>query len=201
MSLEFLEHGYFEFGGIRTPCINIHNINSTSYEILCLINNDNNNKIGNKIGYHINTRKTHTPHHIAPHRTALRRAALLFLLLSFPPPPLSPWSESPHCQWWSSLSMSWRRSACAECTRPTHCECESDTCFHLFFHFHFFIFIFSHFHFCHFHFCPLHFSCFFIFHFFHHQFHVHVFRAFFHFHFNFYLFIFILFSFFVLPVH
>ena len=57
VSLEFLEHGYFEFGGIRTPCININNINSTSYEILCLINNDYNNKIGNKIGYHLNTRK------------------------------------------------------------------------------------------------------------------------------------------------
>ena len=57
VSLEFLEHGYFEFGGIRTPCININNINSTSYEILCLINTEYNNKIGNKIGYCINTRK------------------------------------------------------------------------------------------------------------------------------------------------
>ena len=38
VSLEFLEYGYYEFGGVRTPCININNINSTSYEILCLIN-------------------------------------------------------------------------------------------------------------------------------------------------------------------
>ena len=41
VSLEFLEYGCYEFGefgGIRTPCININNINSTSYEILCLIN-------------------------------------------------------------------------------------------------------------------------------------------------------------------
>ena len=39
LSLEFLEHGYCEFGGVGTPCISIININSTSYEILCLINN------------------------------------------------------------------------------------------------------------------------------------------------------------------
>ena len=40
VSLEFLEYGYFEFGGVRTPCININNIDATSYEILCLLNND-----------------------------------------------------------------------------------------------------------------------------------------------------------------
>ena len=45
VSLKFLEHGYYEFGefgefgGIRTPCISINNINSTPYEILCLIYN------------------------------------------------------------------------------------------------------------------------------------------------------------------
>ena len=37
VSLKSLEHGYYEFS-IRTPCININNINSTSYETLCLIN-------------------------------------------------------------------------------------------------------------------------------------------------------------------
>ena len=44
VSLEFLEYGYFEFGGVRTPCININNIDATSYGILCLINNDYNSK-------------------------------------------------------------------------------------------------------------------------------------------------------------
>ena len=39
-SLKFLEYGYFEFGGVRLPCIDIDNIDATSYEILCLINND-----------------------------------------------------------------------------------------------------------------------------------------------------------------
>ena len=38
VSTEFLEHGYYEFGGVRTPCIDIHSIDATSYEILCLIN-------------------------------------------------------------------------------------------------------------------------------------------------------------------
>ena len=36
VSLEFLEYGHYEFGefgGIRTPCINIHNINATPYYI------------------------------------------------------------------------------------------------------------------------------------------------------------------------
>ena len=27
VSLKFLEYGYYEFGGIRTPCVNINNIN------------------------------------------------------------------------------------------------------------------------------------------------------------------------------
>ena len=42
VSLKLLEYGYYEFGelgefcGIRTPCINIDNINSTPSEILCL---------------------------------------------------------------------------------------------------------------------------------------------------------------------
>ena len=44
VSLEFLEYGYFEFGGARTPCINTNDIDATSYEILCLINNDFNSK-------------------------------------------------------------------------------------------------------------------------------------------------------------
>ena len=44
VSLKFLEYGYFEFGGVRTPCIDINNIDATSYEILCLINNDFNSK-------------------------------------------------------------------------------------------------------------------------------------------------------------
>ena len=39
LSLEFLEHGYYEFGGVRTACINISNINASSYEILRLVNN------------------------------------------------------------------------------------------------------------------------------------------------------------------
>ena len=39
VSSEFLDYGYYEFGGVRTPCIDINNINSTSYEILCLIYN------------------------------------------------------------------------------------------------------------------------------------------------------------------
>ena len=40
VSLEFLEYGYYdvgefgELGCIRTPCVNICNINSTPYEIL-----------------------------------------------------------------------------------------------------------------------------------------------------------------------
>ena len=44
VSLEFLEYGYFEFGGVRTPCININNIDATSCEMLCLINNDYSSK-------------------------------------------------------------------------------------------------------------------------------------------------------------
>ena len=44
VSLEFLEYGYYEFGGVGTPCINTNNIDATSYEILCLINSDYNSK-------------------------------------------------------------------------------------------------------------------------------------------------------------
>ena len=44
VSLKFLEYGYFEFGGVRTPCININTIDATSYEILCLRSNDFNSK-------------------------------------------------------------------------------------------------------------------------------------------------------------
>ena len=48
VSLEFWDYGCYEFGefgefgefcGIKTPCININNANSTPYEILCLIYN------------------------------------------------------------------------------------------------------------------------------------------------------------------
>ena len=39
VSLRFLEHEYYVFGGIRTPCVNINNIHATSQEILCLIQN------------------------------------------------------------------------------------------------------------------------------------------------------------------
>ena len=39
VSLEFLEYGYHEFGGARTPSIDINNINATPQEILCLIHN------------------------------------------------------------------------------------------------------------------------------------------------------------------
>jgi hypothetical protein len=45
VSIEFLEHGYYNFGGVRTPCIDLNNIDATSYEILCLINNDYNNRL------------------------------------------------------------------------------------------------------------------------------------------------------------
>ena len=30
VSLKFLEYGYYEFGGARTPCINTNNIDATS---------------------------------------------------------------------------------------------------------------------------------------------------------------------------
>ena len=42
VSFEFLVYGYYEFGefgGVITPYININNINSTPYDILCLIYN------------------------------------------------------------------------------------------------------------------------------------------------------------------
>ena len=38
VSLEFLEYGFYEFGGIRTPSIEINNIYAIPQEILCLIN-------------------------------------------------------------------------------------------------------------------------------------------------------------------
>ena len=44
VSLEFLEYGYCEAGGVRTRSIDINNIGATSYEILCLISNDFNRK-------------------------------------------------------------------------------------------------------------------------------------------------------------
>ena len=44
VSLEFLEYGYFDFGGVRTPCIDINSIDATSYQIRCLINNDFNSR-------------------------------------------------------------------------------------------------------------------------------------------------------------
>ena len=33
VSLEFLEHGYYEFGGTRTACVDNRNINATYHEI------------------------------------------------------------------------------------------------------------------------------------------------------------------------
>ena len=44
VSIEFLENGYYEFGNMRTPCINLNSIDATSYEILSLINADYNDK-------------------------------------------------------------------------------------------------------------------------------------------------------------
>ena len=41
-SLKLLEYGYYECGDARTPCVNIDNIDATSYETLCLITNDYN---------------------------------------------------------------------------------------------------------------------------------------------------------------
>ena len=40
VSLELLEFGYYEFGGVRTSCVDINNVNATSHETLCLINNN-----------------------------------------------------------------------------------------------------------------------------------------------------------------
>ena len=43
VSIEFfLLYGCYEFKGVRIPCIDLNNINATCYEILYLINNDNN---------------------------------------------------------------------------------------------------------------------------------------------------------------
>ena len=39
VSLEFLEYGYYGFGGVRTVSIDINNINATPQEILRLIKN------------------------------------------------------------------------------------------------------------------------------------------------------------------
>ena len=38
VSLELLECGYYEFGGVRTISVDISNIDATPQEILCLIN-------------------------------------------------------------------------------------------------------------------------------------------------------------------
>ena len=48
VSIDFLENGYYEFGNLRTPCINLNSIDATSYEILSLINADYNNKFVRK---------------------------------------------------------------------------------------------------------------------------------------------------------
>ena len=40
VSLEFLEHGYYVFGGVRTTCVDINNINATSHETICVVNNN-----------------------------------------------------------------------------------------------------------------------------------------------------------------
>ena len=42
VSIELLEYGYCELDGVRVPSINIDNINATSQETLCLINNSSN---------------------------------------------------------------------------------------------------------------------------------------------------------------
>ena len=44
VSLEFVEHGYVEIEGVRIPCIDINSIDASSYQILCLINNDFNSR-------------------------------------------------------------------------------------------------------------------------------------------------------------
>ena len=48
VSIDFLENGYYDFGHIRTKFIDINYIDATSYEILPLINADNNNKFERK---------------------------------------------------------------------------------------------------------------------------------------------------------
>ena len=48
VSIDFLENGYYEFGQLRTKCMDINYIDATSYEILSLINADNNNKFVRK---------------------------------------------------------------------------------------------------------------------------------------------------------
>ena len=36
--LEFLKYGYYEYKGVRVPCINISDINASAYESLSIIN-------------------------------------------------------------------------------------------------------------------------------------------------------------------
>ena len=40
VSLDFLEYGYFDVGGVRTPCFDFNSIDATSYQTRCLMNND-----------------------------------------------------------------------------------------------------------------------------------------------------------------
>ena len=48
VSIDFLDHGYFDFGGVRTRSIDLNNIHATSYEILCLIHYDKENHRSNR---------------------------------------------------------------------------------------------------------------------------------------------------------
>ena len=50
VSLEFLEYGYCEIGGVRAPSININNIDATSRDTLCLMNNDYNSTLVSGFG-------------------------------------------------------------------------------------------------------------------------------------------------------
>ena len=47
VSLEFLEHGYFEFGSVRLPCIDINDIDSPPFEIFCVIYDKGNTRSNN----------------------------------------------------------------------------------------------------------------------------------------------------------
>lgn len=40
VSLDFLKRGYYSFGGVRTPCIDINDIDALSCDIISLINYD-----------------------------------------------------------------------------------------------------------------------------------------------------------------
>ena len=44
VSLDFLKRGYYSFGGVRTPCIYINNIDALSCDKISLINYDNCNR-------------------------------------------------------------------------------------------------------------------------------------------------------------